>query len=53
MSTPPPEDNVTPPLPDVVVVVGRNNNENGDSGPNFKDQAREASFVAAVAAVIG
>jgi uncharacterized surface protein with fasciclin (FAS1) repeats len=57
MSTPPPppEDNVVIPLPpDVVVVAARRNDNNGESiGPNFKDQAREVSFVAAAAAVVG
>jgi uncharacterized surface protein with fasciclin (FAS1) repeats len=57
MSAPPlpPEDNVVIPLPpDVVVMVDRNNNNHGESiGPNFKDQARDVSFVAAAAAVVG
>jgi uncharacterized surface protein with fasciclin (FAS1) repeats len=52
-SQPPPEDNVVIPLPpDVVVMVDRNNNNHGDSGPNFKDQARDVSFVVAAAAVV-
>jgi uncharacterized surface protein with fasciclin (FAS1) repeats len=56
MSTPPPpEDNVVIPLPpDVVVVAARSNDDNGERmGPNFKDQAREITFVAAAAAVVG
>jgi hypothetical protein len=54
MSTPPPLVDHTTPPPDVVAVEDRDNNNHGDSvGPNFKDQAREVSFVVAAAAVIG